>query len=55
MADADIERKSWDQPAGESFAQWMDGRVARLETRRYDWDALKCQADFDPKDRRAQM
>ena len=24
MADADIERKSWDQPADASFAQWMD-------------------------------
>ncbi|HEY4296527.1 MAG TPA: cupin domain-containing protein, partial [Paraburkholderia sp.] len=55
MADADIERKSWDQPADASFGQWLDGRVARLETRRYDWDALKFQADYDPKYRRAQM
>ncbi len=29
MADADIERKSWEQPADASFAQWLDGRVAR--------------------------
>jgi quercetin dioxygenase-like cupin family protein len=43
------------QQAGQSFAQWMDGRVARFATRRYDWDALKFQADFDPKYRRAQM
>ena len=55
MADTDIERKSWAQPAEASFAQWMDTRVARLETRRYDWDALKFQADYDPKYRRAQM
>jgi mannose-6-phosphate isomerase-like protein (cupin superfamily) len=39
----------------QSFAQWMESRVARLSTRRYDWDALKFQADFDPKYRRAQM
>ncbi|MFM0341268.1 cupin domain-containing protein [Paraburkholderia fungorum] len=55
MADADIERKSWEQPTDASFAQWLDSRVARLETRRYDWDALKFQADHDPKYRRAQM
>ena len=39
----------------QSFAQWMEGRVARYATRRYDWDALKFQADYDPKYRRAQM
>ena len=55
MADAEIERKSWDQPADASFAQWLDSRVARFATRRYDWDALKFQADYDPKYRRAQM
>ena len=46
---------SWDQADGASFEQWMESRVARRETRRYDWDALKFQADFDPKYRRAQM
>ena len=30
-------------------------RTARLATRSYDWDALKFQADFDPKYRRAQL
>ncbi len=40
---------------GQSFAQWMETRVARFQTRRYDWDALKFQADYDPKYRRAQM
>lgn len=43
------------QKPGQSFAQWMEGRVARRASRRYDWDALKFQADFDPKYRRAQM
>jgi len=43
------------QQSGQSFAEWMESRVARRSTRRYDWDALKFQADFDPKYRRAQM
>jgi mannose-6-phosphate isomerase-like protein (cupin superfamily) len=43
------------QAPGQSFADWMEGRVARKSTRSYDWDALKFQADFDPKYRRAQM
>ena len=42
-------------PAGKSLSQWMDTRVARYESRTLDWDALKFQADFDPKYRRAQM
>jgi quercetin dioxygenase-like cupin family protein len=33
----------------------MAQRVARHETRSYDWNALKFQADFHPKYRRAQM
>lgn len=40
---------------GQNFEQWMESRVARRASRRYDWDALKFQADFDPKYRRAQM
>lgn len=47
--------RSWDQPEGASFAAWMEGRVARFATRKYDFDALKFQADFDPKYRRGQM
>ena len=43
------------QPAGTTFAQWMQSRCALHSTRRYDWNALKFQADFDPKYRRAQM
>jgi quercetin dioxygenase-like cupin family protein len=38
-----------------SLKQMMEARVALHGTRRYDWDALKFQADFDPKYRRAQM
>ncbi|HZT51990.1 MAG TPA: cupin domain-containing protein [Stellaceae bacterium] len=30
-------------------------RIARLATRTYDWDALKFQADYDKKYRRAQL
>ena len=48
-------KQSWDRPAGATLAQWMESRVARLSTRKYDWNALKFQADFDPKYRRAQM
>jgi mannose-6-phosphate isomerase-like protein (cupin superfamily) len=43
------------QQSGQSFADWMQSRVALKSTRRYDWGALKFQADFDPKYRRAQM
>lgn len=37
------------------LAETLERRIARFETRRYDWDALKFQADFDPRYRRAQM
>ena len=43
------------QAEDQGFAQWLESRVARYATRRYDWDALKFQADYDPKYRRAQM
>lgn len=48
-------KPDWEQSAGASFAQWMESRVARFSTRKYDFDALKFQADFDPKYRRGQM
>ena len=38
-----------------SLASLMAKRTARHATRTYDWDALKFQADFDPKYRRAQL
>ena len=52
--EADIQ-KSMLQGEGQTFSQWLESRVARYATRRYDWDALKFQADYDPLYRRAQM
>ncbi len=43
------------QPEGMNLEQWMNTRVARFATRRYDWDALKFQTEVDPRYRRAQM
>lgn len=42
-------------PRDQSLEDRITGRIARYETRTYDWDALKFQADFDPKYKRAQM
>ena len=52
--EADIQRGMM-ATEGQSLAVWMDSRVARFATRKYDWDALKFQADYDPTYRRAQM
>lgn len=41
--------ETWKQPQDQSLEQWMSGRIARFETRKYDFDALKFQADYDPK------
>ena len=49
------DQPSWTRPEGASFEDWMNTRVARYATRKYDWNALKFQADYDPKFRRAQM
>ena len=49
------EQSTLTQPAGTDFKAWMESRVARFATRRYDFDALKFQADLDPKYRRGQM
>jgi quercetin dioxygenase-like cupin family protein len=47
---------SWTKPDSVSLGDWIEqSRIARYETRTYDWDALKFQADFDPKYRRSQM
>ncbi len=46
---------TWRRPEGLSLAEWMETRIARFETRTYDWNTLKFQADLDPKYRRAQM
>src|SRR5262250_3578823 len=42
-------------PKGENLSSWLNSRIARYDTRQLDWDALKFQADYDPKYRRAQM
>ena len=55
MSEQENISRTWDRPEGSSFADWMESRVARLSTRKYDWNALKFQADHDPKYRRAQM
>jgi mannose-6-phosphate isomerase-like protein (cupin superfamily) len=52
--EADIQRSMMQAP-DQDFATWLESRVARFATRRYDWDALKFQADFNPIYRRAQM
>ncbi|MBT3992294.1 MAG: cupin domain-containing protein [Rhodospirillaceae bacterium] len=38
-----------------SLGDFVESRVARFEGRTYDWNALKFQADYDPKYARAQM
>lgn len=43
------------KPQDMSLEQWVELRIARFAGRKYDWNALKFQADFDPKYRRAQM
>lgn len=52
--ESSIQRSMLRQPH-QSFADWMQSRIATRSSRQYDWDALKFQADFDPKYRRAQM
>lgn len=47
--------KDGTEAAPGGLAETLERRIARFETRRYDWDALKFQADFDPRYRRAQM
>lgn len=42
-------------PEGKTLEEWLESRIARYETRSLDWNALKFQADYDPKYRRAQM
>ena len=52
--EADIQR-SLMQPVDKNFSEWLESRVARFATRRYDWDALKFQTQVDERYRRAQM
>ncbi|AFJ45715.1 cupin domain-containing protein [Shimwellia blattae] len=55
MTEMTSRQKATVKPDNQSMAQWVESRIARFEGRKYDWDALKFQADFDPKYRRAQM
>ncbi|MFT7595427.1 MAG: quercetin dioxygenase-like cupin family protein [Paracoccaceae bacterium] len=50
-----IEPEDVSLPDGQSLADYVESRVARYETRKLDWNALKFQSDFDPKYKRAQM
>jgi quercetin dioxygenase-like cupin family protein len=42
-------------PDGMDLGSWIDSGIATYDTRKLDWNALKFQADYDPKFRRAQM
>lgn len=46
--------ETWKKPADKSLGDWLSTRIAKRETRSYDWNALSWQADVDPKYRRAQ-
>jgi quercetin dioxygenase-like cupin family protein len=54
VAEKPAQGRSWDRPKGATFEQWIKSRIARVSERQYDWNALKFQADFEPKYRRAQ-
>lgn len=47
--------KTLDRPEGKTLAQWMESRCVLRSTRKYDFDALKFQADFEPTYARGQM
>jgi quercetin dioxygenase-like cupin family protein len=44
-----------DATLDKAFAEQIESRTARFETRKYDWNALKFQADFNPIYKRAQV
>ena len=46
---------TWARKPGQSFEDYMKSRVARYAERTYDFNALKFQADLDPRYKRAQM
>ena len=55
MTDSTVTAKPSLKPEHLTMGEWVESRIARFEGRKYDWNALKFQADFDPKYRRAQM
>jgi len=44
-----------DRTMDSEFGDLIESRVARFESRKYDWNALKFQTDFDPVYERAQV
>ena len=52
---AEQERGNVTVPGEQTLSSWLISRIARYDIRPPDWDALKFQADYDPKYRRAQM
>ena len=40
MSDTPTNTPSWTRPDGASLENWMQSRIARYSTRKYDWDAL---------------
>ncbi|WP_172728928.1 cupin domain-containing protein [Kluyvera cryocrescens] len=55
MTDSTVTAKPGIKPEHLTMEEWVESRIARFEGRKYDWNALKFQADYDPKYRRAQM
>ena len=55
MTDSTVTAKQSLKPDHMTMEEWVESRIARFEGRKYDWNALKFRADFDPKYRRAQM
>jgi len=56
MSDSQVlPNKTTVKPDDVPMDAWVESRIARFEGRKYDWNALKFQADYDPKYRRAQM
>ncbi len=47
--------KNLKKASAADFQNFIESRIARFETRRYDFNALKFQADLDAKYRRAQV
>ena len=55
MTDSTVTAKQSLKPDHLTMEEWVESRIARFEGRKYDWNALKFQADYDPRFRRAQM
>ncbi len=48
MTDSTVTAKQSLKPDHLTMEEWVESRIARFEGRKYDWNALKFQADFDP-------